>query len=305
MATETVDVYVQDDQVTPQPVNGIVVRVYDATGTTLITSGTTGSPASDGHVEFSLPGDNPAIVYQLRFYISGGSIPSPQLIEVYSPPSAAPTSTNNFQVDATIFTLPTASDPLLCRCSGYVVTPEGQPRKGVDIHLIPCFNPLVAGDKGVLSERVATSSDSDGYVQLDLYRNGKYLATVESQENVERQVTVPDRSSININHLLFPIVVSATFDPAGPWTMSVGDTLEITPTITASNYQVLDGAAADDLIYEIDDTAVATVSVSNDTIVITAVAAGSATLTLSRADDSIVYIPDPGIDGGTVAITVV
>ncbi len=304
MALETVLITVQDDEVVPSPVDGVTVQVYDSTGTTLQTSGVTGA-VNPGEVEFILNGDDPPIEYQLRFSITGGSIVSPQAIEVYTPPANSPTGTNDFEITASLFTLPVAVDPRLCRASGYVRGPNGVARKGVDIHWVPCFNPLVVDDIGVLGERVATRTDSTGYIQVDLYRDGYYQATVESHESVQRLVLVPDRSSVNVNHLLFPIVVSAAFSPAGPFAVAVDDTLVVTPTITASDFRVLDGAGTDDVIYSTDDSDIATVAVNSDgTLTITGISAGSTNLTVARADQSIVYIPDPGISGGTVAITV-
>ncbi len=303
MAIETVTILVQDDEVVPSPVDGVTVRVFDATGTTFITSGVTGA-VTPGEVDFSLNGDDPPILYQLRFHINGGSIVSPQQIEVYTPPANSPTGTNNFEVTASLFSLPVAADPRCCRVSGYMRGPDCKPRKGIDIHWIPCFNPLVVDDIGVLGERVATRTDEDGYIQVDLYRDGYYQATVESHENIQRQVLVPDRSSVNVNHLLFPIVVKSEFSPAGPFVVASGGELEITPTITASDFRVLEGVGAEDVSYTTDDPDIATVAVRNDKILLQGVAPGSTTLRVARLDESIVYIPDPGIDGGTVTVTV-
>ncbi len=303
MPLETVDILVQDDEVTPQPVDGVTVRVYDSAGTTLITSGVTGA-VTPGRAEFTLDGDDPPTEYQLRFSVNGGSIVSPQAIEVYSPPASAPTGANNFEIEASMFSLPPAVNARLCRCSGYVWGPNGRPRKGVDMHFIPCFNPLVVEDIGILGERVAVRSDEDGYVQVDLLRGGEYLATIETHENIQRHVVVPDRTSININHLLFPIVVDVDFTPTGPWTVAADAELEIVPVVTASDFRVLEGTGADDVQYATDDPDIADVTVAADKIVIRGIAAGTTTLRVTRQDESIVYVPDPGIDGGVVTITV-
>lgn len=303
MALETVDILVQDDEVVPQPVDGVTVRVYDSSGTTLITSGVTGAVTS-GHVEFTLDGDDPPTEYQLRFSVNGGSIVSPQAIEVYSPPASAPTGANNFVITASMFTLPPATNIRLCRASGYVWGPNGKPRRGIDMHFIPCFNPLVVDDVGILGERVATNTDEDGYAQTDLLRGGEYLATIESHENIQRHVVVPDRNSININNLLFPIVVDIDFTPAGPWALAVDGELEITPVVTASDFRVLETTAADDVQYATDDPDIADVTVGASTITIRGISPGTTQLRVTRTDESIVYVPDPGIDGGVVTITV-
>jgi hypothetical protein len=305
MALETVLVSVQDDQVVPQPVDGVVVRVFDATGTTFITEGTSGTPLP-GQVMFTLNGAGPTpVTYQLRFYINGGSVLSPQYIQIYSPPGLAPTGANNFLITASLFTLPAATNPRLCRASGYVWGPDGHARAGVDIAFIPCFRPLVVDGYGVLGERVNTRTDEQGYVCVDLLRTGIYQVTIESQENAVRAVFVPDRSSINIFHLLFPLVVSVDYTPTGPWTIPTGSSLDLTPVVKANDYRTLTGVADADVEYTVDDPSIASVTVGTDKITLKANVPGSTTLRVSRRDTSIVYIPDPAITNGAVAITVV
>lgn len=303
MAFETVVISVQDDQIVPQPLDGVVVRVFDATGTTLITEATSGSYLP-GKAQITLNGAGPTpVTYQLRFYISGGSVVSPQYIEVYSPAALAPTGANSFLINAAVFVLPQAANPRLCRASGYIYGPSGAPRRGVDIHFIPCFNPLVVDGIGVLGERVAVRTDKDGYVSVDLFRFGMYLATVESQENTQREVAVPDRSSVNISNLLFPVVVAAEFNPSS-LSVGVGGSLVVTPEFTASDYRVLAGSALEDVQYATDDQSVATVVIGGSTVTIHGISVGSTNLRVTRKDTSIVYIPDVGIVGGVVPISV-
>ena len=304
MALETVLVSVNDDQVVPQPVDGVVVRVFDATGTTFITEATTGVPLP-GQVMFTLNGAGPVpITYQLRFYVNGGSIQSPQYIEVFSPPALAPTGANNFLITASMFTLPAATNPRLCRASGYVWGPDGRLRRGVDLHFIPCFRPLVVDGYGVLGERVSIRSDEEGHAVVDLFRDGIYQVTIESHENVLRAVYVPDQSSINLFHLLFPIVVSITYSPVPPLTVAVGAQLEVTPTVKANDYRTLTGTADADILWTTDDPNIASVTTQPTKLSITGVSAGTTTLRAKRSDSSIVYIDDPGISGGAVTITV-
>lgn len=303
MPLETVEITVQDDQVVPALVDDVTVRVFDATGSTLITEGVTGS-VLPGKVQFTLDGDDPPETYQLRFYLNGGSIRSPQYIQVYSPPSAAPApATNNFVVTASMFTLPTATNPRLCRASGYVWGPDGRPKYGIDMAFIPCFRPLVVDGIGVLGERVNAKTDKQGYIQVDLLRDGMYAVVVESHDNAPREVAVPDRSSINIMHLLFPIVVAVDFGVASV-SLSAGGSATFTPVIRASDFRVLEGTAPEDVQYVVDDPAIASVVVDQNTIVINGLSAGSTNLRVSRKDSSIVYIPDPGIDGAVLPITV-
>lgn len=303
MSLETVQVLVVDDQVVPQPLDGVVVRVFDSAGAVFITSGTTGD-VIPGAVEFTLDGGDPPTRYQLRFYRIGTSIASPQYIDVYSPASNSPTGTNNFRVSATVRTLPAAVDPRLCRASGYVRNGAGQPLKNLELHFISTFSPLIVDGIGIYGERVIVTTDADGYVSIDLYRCGSYQVTLESHDNVQRLIAVPDRSSVNINNLLFPILVGVQWDPPPPWTVPVGDELEVVPTLTASDYRELSGTASEDAAYTSADTAVASVTTREDKIIIRGEAAGTTTLTVTRRDTSVVYVPDPGIDGSPATIIV-
>jgi len=304
MALETVTITVLSDDLVPVTVDDVVVRVFDETGTTLITSGTTGDPIADGVVEFTLDGDVTPIRYQLRIFISGGSISSPKYIDVYSPAVDAPTGANNFELTATLFTLPQAVNPRLCRASGYVLGPDGRPRSGIDVHFIPCFSPLIVDDYGVLGERVACHTDTTGYISVDLFRTGVYRAIVEGHENSGREVVVPDRASINIFHLLFPRVATVDWSITAPWSVATGSSFDVTPELTATDFQVLDGAAAEDVAYTVENTAVATVEVVGTAIKVKGVAPGSTNVVVTRIDSSLVYIPDLDIVGGTVAVTV-
>jgi len=303
MPIETVRVQVLSDALPPALVDGVGIRVFDESGASLLTSGVTGD-VLEGQVEFSLEGDDPPVRYQLRLHVNGGSVVSPQLIDVYSPPAAAPTGSNNFSITAGLFDLPPSPNPRMCRCSGVVRRSDGRPFRGAGIHFLPLFNPLVVDGEAVLGERVMVRADASGYVQVDLYRHGLYRATVESHENVQREVVVPDRASVNINHLLFPVVAQATFDPVGPWTVAVGANLDIYPTITASDFRTLEGTASDDVHYTIDDPSIANVTVRGQFLSVRGVAPGTTTLRVARADRSIVYIPDPGVGGAAIAITV-
>ncbi len=287
----------------PEPVDDVVVRVYDANGTTLITEGTTGD-VLEGAVELVLDGDVAPTEYQLRFFIAGGRISMPQQIAVYSPASSAPTGANNFQITAELFTLPAAIDTSLCRASGVIRGPGGSPRRGIDIHFIPLY-PAVVGGQAVLGERVAVRTDKNGYVQVDLVRGLCYYATVESDDDRQREVVVPDRSSINIAHLLYPIVAVIEYSPAPPWTINVGDQLTIVPTVICNDFRELQSPAADDVDYSTVNDGIASVSVLADAITLTGVSAGTTTLNAVRKDKSLVYLPEPGVDGGAETVTVV
>lgn len=304
MPLETVRVTVMSDDVVPVPVDDVVVRFFEDDEVTLVTEATTGAVES-GVAEVTLDGDLVPTTYYLRFYVQQGTIVSPQQIAVHSPASGAPTGANNFEVTASMFSLPAATDTRLCRVSGFVLDPSGRPRAGANIQFVRCPGPISSGGALILGERVSQKTDRNGYLQIDLVRGSDYLVTVDGHENIPREVTIPDRSSMALAHLLFPVVATASFDPAGPWTVAVGNSLTITPTITASDYEVLDGAALEDVIYSIDDPDVASLETSSGSITVHGVAVGGTTVRLERRDTSIVHHPDTGIVEDEIQVIVI
>lgn len=88
MAAVTVTVAVEDEAT--DPVDGVLVQVYDAAGTVFLTEGLTGDPTpGTGIVEFTLTGDGPGISYTIRMskdglYFPGGAT---QTISVTDPPA--------------------------------------------------------------------------------------------------------------------------------------------------------------------------------------------------------------------------
>jgi len=305
MAVELVDVLVRDITPPNDPIAAVTVFVYDGTGTTLITSAPTDVL---GHVQFMLPGTAAPTptTYQLRTYKQGVSSPQPIYIQVFSPAAGSPTGTNNFRIDANVFVLPQAVHPKLCRLSGYVFWPDGRPKRGIDIHFIHRFNPLIVDGVGILGERVACRTDKNGYVQIDLWRKGCYRAVIESHENVGRSIHIPDLPAANINYVLFPRVQEVIFTPAGPWVVAVGANLHIGVQVLLTSGYVADGTAPDDVLYSLPSgEPSASLQVLDNELILHGAAPGGSTLTLTRADTSLAYDPDSPITGNGTPYTVV
>jgi hypothetical protein len=307
MAVEVVDVLVRSVAVPNPPTSGVLVRVYDVTGTTLITAGITDV---DGHVSFMLDGGSSShIRYQLRTFKIGMALPQPVYIDVYSPPASSPTGTNNFRLDAEVFTLPPAVDPALCRLSGFVRDPAGRARRGLDIHFIHRFKPLIVGEGddsvGVLGERIAIRTDKDGFLQVDLYRKGCYHAIVQSHENVARDVFVPDLGAANINLVLFPRVYGVVFTPS-TLTVDVGTTLTVNVQVQLTSGYVINGTASDDIDYsQPDGNPSVDLQVLDDRLLLRGLTTGASTLFVKRKDTSLAYEPDSPIVGDATTILVV
>lgn len=316
MAAETVRIYVVDQD--DNPVVGVLVRFFDATGTTFITQQVTSLVGSDAVAEVTLEGDDPAVGYTIRLSKTGvafdgslgNSSKSPQLISVASPP----TLPNDWDVLALTFVHPTATNPRLCRCSGFFLDIAGRPLVNMDISFINTFAPAVVDGSAVMGPEIQVRTDEDGYVEVDLYRNGIYDAWVPgvcAREDAEgntavafpRSVKVPDSASANLPDLLFPVVAAVDFGVAS-LSLAILEQANLTPEVTASDGRTLVGAALEDVIYTVDDLTVAGVSTSATQVFVVGIAAGSTVLRATRKDLSIVKIPATGISGQPIAITV-
>jgi len=319
MAAETVKFYLTDQDT--NPILGVLVRVFDVTGTTFIAQDYTVDVGGDAVAEVTLDGDDPPLQYTIRMSKVGvafdGSVgddsKSPQLIEVYSPPANAPTGKNDFDIQGQTFTRPVATNPRLCRCSGFFKDATGQPLANLDMSFVNQFKPSIVDGDAVLGAKVELRTDEDGYAELDLYRGAEYLVMVESIEAAEadetgaivfpRDVVVPNQSSANLINLLFPVVSSIVFDPASV-SVAADDTEEVTTVVTASDGRVLTGTACNDVIYASADESIASVSVDIDKVVVRGVSPGTTEITAVRKDQTIVTIPDTGITGSPLAVTV-
>lgn len=294
MSLSSVDVYVHDDATLSPPVAGVVVRVFDSTGTTFITQGTTDA---DGHVGFSL--DAPG-TYQVRLFKEGFSIQQPQLLTVLDQ------LPNNFAAIGHVYKPPEAVHPRLCCCSGVFKNPDNSAAVHHLIHIIPKFDPILFEGSAMLTELLKQMTDESGYAQFNLVRNGQYQVTVEGFEDEVRIITVPDAPSVNLPDLLFPVVDLITFAPAGPYSILVGaqNDVAVIPTVHTSDGRVLPGTATGDVQWSSSDPAVLAVLVSGSSLVLRGMSPGLARLQAVRADSSIIRIPNTPIQGVPVDVTV-
>ena len=310
MANETVRVFVVDEKTpTPDPIENILVRVFNAAGDSFISQDYTDVL---GIADFTLNGGDPPNEYQIRLSKTGvafdGSLgddsKSPQLIKVWTPASSAPSGTNDFTVQGQTFIRPVASDSRLCRASGFFRRADGLPYPNLDVIFTPRFKPAIVDGDSVMWGSINMRTDEDGYLEIDLFRYGEYSVLLESLEDCPRLAVIPNSSSENIVELLFPVVAQVVFLPAS-LLLTVGEEKESVPTVIGSDQQVLEGTAPADVKYTIGDESVATVSVKNDKLVITGVASGGTLIDVERLDETIVLIPDAGIVYAPLIITVI
>lgn len=300
MPIETVRVAFTRDAGPTQLIDGVVVRVFD-TNNSLVTAATSGVP-DPGTAQFELDGSPEGTEYQLRCFKAGARIDVRRIL-VFSPVTNAPTSSNDFLVPVQLFTLAVATDPKMCRASGYLYGPARMPRKNVTLTFLPKFDAFVDEVSVATPGRFVTQTDGEGFATVDLYRFGMYEVTIEGHEVVTRSIEVPNRSSILLPHLLFPVVVAVSYVEPPPYTVQAGSTLMLTPRVIATDYRDL-GNGFQDVLYESADPSIANVQLLGDRIAIRGLRPGTTELRVSRLDRSIVYLPDFGVTGGVVPLVV-
>lgn len=295
MTYEAVDVYVVENTPSKPPVAGVMVRVYDSTNRQFFTQDVTDE---NGRVGFTLWSQG----YSLRFFKNGVQVKQPQVIEVIAP-NPGGVLVNAFEVKAVVFHHPIATDARLCRASGFFRDITGAPDKFVDLFFQPKFDPILLEDAAVLSERIHTRSDEEGFACIDLIRFARYSVTVQGYEGKERTIEVPDQPSVNLPDILFPVVELISFTPEIS-SMLVGESVTITPVVLGSNDVPLIGTATGDVVWSSSDDTILSVAVSSETITLTGRGVGTAQLLASRLDNSIIRIPNIPIMGVPVTITV-
>lgn len=293
MSYYPVDFLMTDTSPASNPIAGVVLRVYSADGATFYAETLTDSL---GHGGFLL---DDSVPYQLRMYKFQVSFTNPQLFNVVDLPLV-----NSFNLKGTLFTPPNATDPRLCRASGFFRRGNGAPAENLDIHFIPKFQPLLLDKAAVLTERDVNRTDRHGYMQIDLIRCGQYDVTIQGMEDLFRSINVPDAPSINLPDLLFPVISQINFSPTGTLIANIGTDLVVTPTIIASDGETIPGTGANAVIWGTEDPTIAAALDNGTTLSIRAFKSGMTYLTAMRWDRSIVRYPDLGIGGVPVAIIV-
>jgi hypothetical protein len=293
---QNVDVYVLTRS--KEPIPGVVVRVFDPEGVVFYTDTVTDVT---GRACFSLWNQR----YSLRFYKFATRFQQPQVIDVIEGVGGAP-AVNAFNTYAEVMEGEVAVDPRLCRARGHFRDITGAPRRYLDVIFIGEFAPILLDGAGVLSERRMIRTDKSGYACLDLIRCAQYSATIEGYEDQVRKVYVPDAPSVNLPELLFPTVGSVSFAPHSPWTLSVGSTLELTPSVFTSTQVPLDGVATTNVRYIVEDPTIASISALSSTLLqLRGIKPGSTRLLVQRTDLSVITIPySPEVPGSGASILV-
>lgn len=298
----TVTIRIENDEVVPQRIPGIVVEAYDLSAV-FQTSGTTDV---NGEVVFSLP----IASYDLVFYKAGVSIlpKQPQRIDVL----VSPPNSNTFLLSAHERELPESIDPLKCRVTGSVVAPNGSPIKG-RIIFVPCKEVVVAGGNVMVpAQRLEFASNDDGEFDFELYRGLRYEAYFLYLESIfdtlppKIDIYTPDDPAIEFHKLLFPLPIDFTFT-AATISLTAGDDPDET-----IEYDIVfeDGSDRERALWSYvkltnTDSGVVEASISGGKLILKPLAAGSATISTERiVSDRILFNPLPAFTTDSVVVTV-
>ncbi len=300
-----VEFSVQDNQLVPEPVEDVRIRIFDISDTYLTEVVTD----SAGEADIYLPGAaSPGTGYIVRLTPPAGYLiqnGSTQTISVLDP--VAPPDTNVFDFVAEPFPeVPTSPDPDMCRLSGYFTDPSKRPLKNHSLIFHPregypstypmggapySGEPSVVGGRIVASDR-RVNADSDGYVSFDLPRGGVfdvYLQGMDAPDiSLLAEIYVPDVAGIEIEKVLYPYLETATFGEAAI-AVAAGDTVTVSISLLTSNLMPADRLDPACLLgLELDDESVASIEINDDgELEVTGLAAGVANLTVTRLEGTI------------------
>lgn len=223
-----------------------------------------------------------------------------------------------FDTFVNLSSLPVATSAAFCRCSGFFVDSFGRPARGATLtfsesdfpQLLPLGGPT--GSIGVRPGFLSAVTDSDGWVSVDLLRSAKYYVTMAGYENTSWEVSVPDLSFAPIPDVLFPTVVRLeyaqsgnTLLPTSAPTLAVATGEEVTLTLVTQYRSGARATGAVGISTSSSDANILEVSLTGDSIVVKGIAAGTATVEVTRSETqaSNKAIPE-GTLQGTLTVTV-
>jgi hypothetical protein len=296
---ESVDLFVNDTTPTANPVAGVVVKILSQDGTQVFSQVST-DPS--GHAGFLLPAGPAGTTYQARFYKFAVGFTNPQYFLVMPSP-LAPGQSNSFDIDATLLTPPVATDARLCVAFGFFRDVTGAPQANVEIHIIARFDPVWLEGAAVLKERVIIRTDENGYVQVNLIRNGHYDCTIQGEEDITRRLVVPDAANVNLPDLIFPVISQIVLTPPGPFSVRAGSQLVVDMAVFSSDGDNR-GDAVGDILLSTSNQGVLSYSFTGGKLTLVGNTPGTAQINIVRANQSIVRIPDPGVLGQPILVTV-
>jgi co-chaperonin GroES (HSP10) len=311
---------------TPNPVEGVRVRIFTSPDDVLLTELDTDE---SGEASLVLEGSaGPAgKAYIVRLSPPSGYSGGPaRAISVIDPVGPAETNVFDFIVYPPS-EVPVSLDPDMCKVSGCFTDPSLRPLKNVTLIFHPREGyplkvisgmPFSAEPTLVRSNIIASdlhvTTDKRGYIEIELPRKGVFDVFVQGlgagDHTLQASIYIPDLPGIDISEVLFPYLTALTYSvPA--LALAVGESAEIEVALTSSNYQPVSGTAALNTLVEFtsSDPAIATVAVAaTGALLVRAISAGAASIQASRVVGSFAprrpAVPDLIISPASPVVTV-
>jgi hypothetical protein len=212
---------------------------------------------------------------------------------------------NSITLSGTTLPLAAATDPTLCRVSGYLKNAMGQPLAGWHFVLRYCYIPMgLATDTLLAQERYAIRADRDGYVEFDVIRGSRF--TLELPNNlpwIYKEIVGPDAASADLLGMLFPYIVSVDFADPSAESILVGESVSSVVEATLSNGEVVTLATAA-VTVESSNTAVLDLvapgtyrgmAPGSADLSITAVDVDAADLNQDKEENDLVFFDQPAV----------
>lgn len=277
---------------------GVLVRVYSEDGTTFITEASTDI---DGRLTIDLPD---LTTYWVRFFKVGYAFNSRSTIAVDG------ALLNSFDVVARNLTIRVSStDPNLCRVSGYLLNGSGVPTPNVTMYFMLTGKPRVVGGRAMLPSKVYATTDKNGFLSVELVRNGVYDVWAAGTDDTVYRAAVPDYANVDITDLLFPMVVTLSIEVPSI-VVTKGNSASVVVLAELSSrvaipYQLDSGdsVSLNSVLSVTVSNASVTASLKDNTLVVTGQAVGTAEVTLS-VRDNIFVLRQPAAETLTAVLAV-
>jgi hypothetical protein len=299
---QVVTFFTLDDEVVPNAVEEVRLRVFDSADLFLTEAETDGA----GELTLVLAGaPDPGELYYVRIFKEGWSaVEGPtQTIRVLDP-LVAP-QTNDFDIHLSQLDLDASLDPKMCLLTGYLVDAAGRGLKNVGIRFLPRLtepeckmgglpfpsDPTLLGNKAIISEAHYVT-DTNGKVQPLLPRGGIFDVLINGLETPGNQilemVLIPDAASAKLEDVLWPYVVGVTYLPTSV-SIAVDEEVDVEVSSQTSNgYQLEADSLSAFLEFSITDDAVAELTVLEGGVLrVRGLQAGSTDIQVARVEGSL------------------
>ena len=288
-----ITLYIVDNLNPANPLESVIVRVYNQAGDTFVTQLTSGSAGT-------ITTDIPDATYWVRFYKKGYSFASKLLIAVDT------NETNEWIVEGDdLTTLPPSGADGICRASGYIIDAQGAPSHLPIITFMLPKNTRIMGRNIIGTEKVTTQPNTDGYVEVELMQDAIYHATMASISDDVISVKLPKQQACNITDLLYPMGKLLSNLPSTT-TITVGEDTDIAVSFGSSSGITLPdsdlGLTAIDLFTADTSSKDLTVKIEQSKLVLNAAESGTYTVLLYGKCKNRYSIEDPTLLG-TITVT--